>query len=623
MKLSFIFFFLLVFNHAKAQQSSFAGTYQFDMTPLRIFSVKADGDSIYFSENGKSYLNLKSLGENRYRVDKVSPEAVITFVPGRMIVNQGGKDYNCQKLFNDPQFPVAKRVPNRQNGFTKADTLRGKPSPLRDCYDVTYYHLTVDLQPERRSMVGNVLMRFKALKDFQDLQIDLYENMPIDSIVYNGRLLSYKREYDAVFVRFPAPVTRSTNAGIRVYYHGQPQEPDQSVSMNGGILWRKDARGKTFAQAVCQGSGSSLWWPGKDHLSDEPDSTLITVIVPAGLKNISNGRLRRTINLPGNKVLTDWFVSYPINNYNVTFNIGDYTHFSDTYGLLTLDYYCLPDHVHQARKLVAKVKPMLAQFEKHFGPYPFARDGFKLIETLHAMEHQSAVALGGFDGDSTELERLMWHEVAHEWWGNNVSMKDFADFWLHEGFAVYSEKLMYESRLGREAALKTIEAEKPGNKEMVIGEYDVNHVFYDTGDAYAKGCRLIHTLRSILSDDVVFFEILRGIQKDFALKTVTSSDIESYFSKRSGIGLSFVFDQYLRTVKVPELAYFFHEGKVNYRWNNTVPGFDMPVRVMFNGNSEFIRPSDKWQSMVLGEATGANFRVDTVNFYINTKLGER
>lgn len=623
MKFRILIIFLLLFTCAKGQQSSFAGIYQFDMTPLRIFSVAAEGDSIYFSENGKSYLNLGPLGENKYRVDKVQPEAIITFFTDKMIVNQGGKDYSCQKLFNEPGFPVAKRVPNRQNGFTRADTLRGKLSPLRDCYDVTFYHLTVDVQPAHRSLRGNVLMRFKTVKPFREFQIDLHENMPIDSIVYNGRLLTYRREYDAVFVHFPAIIDLGTHAEIRVYYHGQPQEPDQSVSMNGGILWRKDARGKTFAQAVCQGSGASVWWPNKDHLSDEADSTLITVIVPAGLQNISNGRLRRTVNLPGKKVLTDWFVSYPINNYNVTFNIGDYTHFSDTYGSLTLDYYCLPDHADQAHRLAGKVKPMLKQFEKHFGPYPFPRDGFKLIETLHAMEHQSAVALGGFGGDSTELERLMWHEVAHEWWGNNVSMKDFADFWLHEGFAVYSEKLMYESRSGQVGALKTIEAEKPRNQETVIGEYDVNHVFYDTGDAYAKGCRLIHTLRSILKNDVLFFEILRGIQKDFALKTVTSRDIESYISKRSGIDLSSIFDQYLRTTKVPELAYFFQEGKLNYRWNNVVEGFNMPVGVALKGGNMSIKPSDKWQRLLLKDADDANFKVDTVNFYISAKLSGR
>lgn len=623
MKTFIIIFFLLIANLAKGQQSTFAGTYQFDLNPLRIFTVKADKDSIYFSENGNNYFSLSPLGENKYRVAVVKPEAILTFVPGKMIINQGGVDYDCQKLFNEPDFPKAKRVPNRQNGFGRADTLRGKLSPLRDCFDVTYYHLTVAVYPESRSLDGNTLIRFKAVKPFQEFQIDLYENMPIDSIVYNGQQLSYRREYDAVFVQFPTAITKGTTEEIKVYYHGQPQEPDQSVSMNGGILWRKDSNGKPFAQALCQGSGASLWWPNKDHLSDEADSTLISVIVPEGVQNISNGRLRKKITLPDNRTLTEWFVSYPINNYNVSFNIGDYTHFSDKYGALTLDYYCLPEHLEEAHGLSAKVKPMLQQYEKYFGPYPFQRDGFKIIETLYAMEHQSAVALGRFIGDSTNLERLMWHEIAHEWWGNNVSMKDFADFWLHEGFANYSEKLMIEFKQGREAALKAIAGEKPNNREPMIGEYNVNHVFYDMDDVYSKGCRLIHTLRSILDNDSLFFDILRGIQKRFAYQTVTTRDIETYISQKAGVDLSGFFEQYLRTTRVPEFAFFLQEDQLYYKWNNTVSSFRMPIKVTLKaGTYEFITPSDNWQHITLKGVKPTDFKVDTTNFYINTKKQE-
>jgi len=620
MKLRIIIIFFFIACCAKAQQRSFAGTYQFDQSPLRIFTVKAEKDSIYFSENGINYFGLTPLGDNRYQIAVVKPVAVLKFFPDKMIINQGGADYVCQKLFNEPDFPKAKRVPNRQNGFTRADTLRGKLSPLRDCYDVTYYHLTVALDPGHHGLEGNTLIRFNAVRPFRELQIDLYGNMPVDSIVYDGKLLSYKREYDAVFVQFPKVIAAGKTAEIRVYYHGQPQEPDQSVSMNGGILWRKDANGRFFAQAVCQGSGASLWWPNKDHLSDEPDSVLISVIAPDGVQNVSNGRLRKKINLPGSRILTEWFVSYPVNNYNITFNIGDYMHFSDTYGSLTLDYYCLPGHVEQARRLAAKVKPMLRQFEKWFGPYPFPRDGFKLIETLYPMEHQSAVALGSFATDSTELERLMWHEVAHEWWGNNVSMKDFADFWLHEGFANYTEKLMTEFKSGRAAALKAIAGEKPNNREPMIGEYDVNHVFYDMDDVYAKGCRMIHTLRSVLDNDTLFFEVLRGIQKNFAYQTVTTKDIETYISKKSGIDFSAFFEQYLRTTKVPELAFFLQDGRLHYRWNNTVPGFNMPVKVMLKtGKYEFIKPSATWQDIALSGVKPGAFKVDTEDFYINVK----
>ncbi|SIN82610.1 M1 family metallopeptidase [Chitinophaga niabensis] len=612
--------FLLLAQYAKAQQSSFVGTYQFNINPIRIFAVKEENDSLRFSENGKNFLTMFPLGGNKYRIDVVKPEAIVEFTKSKMIVHQGGGDYDCLKVWDMPNFPKAKRVPNRKNGFTRADTLRGKLSPLRACYDVTYYHLTVEVFPATHTLQGNTLIRFNTVNPFRELQVDLYENMPIDSIIYKGQLLTYTREFDAVFVQFPALIPKGSKEEFRVYYHGQPQEPDMTVGMNGGVLWRKDTSGKTFAQVVMQGSGASLWWPNKDHLSDESDSTLISVIVPDDVQNISNGRLRNKVNLPGNRTLTEWFVSYPINNYNVTFNIGDYAHFSDTYGDLTLDYYCLPIHLERARWLSAKVKPMLEQFEKHFGPYPFPRDGFKLIETIHAMEHQSAVALGGFYGDTTEMMRLMWHEVAHEWWGNNVSMKDFADFWLHEGFATYAEKMMVEYKYGYEAALKALEREKADNKEPMIGEYDVNHVFYNLYDVYSKGCRVIHTLRSVLNNDTLFFDILRGIQKDYACKTVTTQEIEAYISKKANMDLTAFFQQYLRTIKVPELAYYMEGRELHYKWNNTVPGFKMPVKVMLDNEMYvFLYPENDWKSITTKYLKEKTFKVDKDNFYVELK----
>lgn len=620
MNIRMILLFLLIALYGKAQQSTFKGTYQFNLSPLRLFTVKAENDSLYFSENGDTYLGMTPLGENKYRVAVIKPEAILEFVPGKMIIHQGGGDYDCFKIWNEPRIPKAKRVPNRKNGFTRADTLRGKLSPLRSCYDVTYYHLTVEVLPQTRNLKGNALIRFRTVNAFNDLQIDLYENMLIDSIIYKGRRLAYVREYDAVFVKFPVVVPKDIMDEFGVYYHGQPQEPDLSVGMNGGVLWRKDDSGKTYAQVAMQGSGASLWWPNKDHLSDESDSTLISVITPDDVQNISNGRLRKKEALPGSRTLTEWFVSYPVNNYNIVFNIGDYTHFSDSYKGLTLDYYCLPNHQEQARRLSTKVKPMLEKFEEYFGPYPFPRDGFKLIETLHAMEHQTAVALGSFAGDTTELERLMWHEVAHEWWGNNVSMKDFADFWIHEGFATYAEKLMIEYTQGPDAAAKAIEREKADNNEPMIGEYNVNHVFYNLYDVYSKGCRMIHTIRSILNNDEQFFDLLRGIQKDFAYKTVSSHDIETYISKKTGIDLSAFFDQYLRTTKIPELVYFMKDGQLKYKWDHVVPGFQMPMNVVLgHGKPIRIYVGDSWKNMPVKDLEAKDFKADTVNFYVKQR----
>ncbi|GEP98302.1 M1 family metallopeptidase [Chitinophaga cymbidii] len=605
----------------------FTGTYQLKVEPLRIFAIEEENGKLFWKDETHIRRVLRQESASKFMLDSLKTPAGLEFAPGKLYITQDGR-FEALKIRETTDLPKAKRIPNRRNGFTRADTLRGQLSGYRSCYDVTYYHLDAAIAPARRHVSGSNLIRFKALADIDTLQIDLYENMVLEKILYKGRELRFTREYDAVFVRFPATVPRGMEEEIIAYYHGQPQEPDRGVPMNGGFLWRKDRDGKDFAQVVCQGSGASLWWPNKDHLSDEPDSMLISITVPPGLQNISNGRLRAKKELADGSTRTDWFVSYPINNYNVTVNIGDYVRFSDIYvrhgDTLTLDYYCLPYHLEKAKALSQKVKPMLAFYEQSFGPYPFPRDGFTLIETLHAMEHQSAVALGGFGGDAGELERLMWHEVAHEWWGNSLSCKDMADFWLHEGFATYAEKMMIGQTKGEEAALKALEQEKPANREPLIGEHDVNHIFYELWDVYSKGCRVIHTLRSVLDDSAVFFDVLKALQEHFRYQTITTEDVTAFVAQVTHRDLSGFFEQYLRQTSVPELTCFItkEDGAlyVYYKWSGTVERFRMPVKVTLEKDSfSFIYPEQEWKRSELKDMTEKDFKVRTEDFYIRVK----
>lgn len=607
--------------------SNFTGTYQLQTDFLRVFAIEEEGGKLFWKDETHLRRMLRQESASKFWLDSLKLPAAFQFAGDKLLIDQNGR-FEALKIRKTTDLPKAKHVPNRQNGFTRADTLRGKLSRYRSCYDVTFYHLDAAIEPARRWVSGSNLVRFRATSDIDTLQIDLYENMVLEKVLYKGKELPFTREYDAVFIRFPETISRGSDGEIVAYYHGQPQEPDRSVPMNGGFLWRKDKNGKDFAQVVCQGSGASLWWPNKDHLSDEPDSMLISITVPPGMQNISNGRLRKKTMLPDGWARTDWFVSYPINNYNVTVNIGDYSHFSDIYvrrgDTLTLDYYCLSYHMKDAKALAQKVKPMLACYEEFFGPYPFPRDGFTLIETLHPMEHQSAVALGGFGGDTAELERLMWHEVAHEWWGNSLSCKDMADFWLHEGFATYAEKLMIGHTYGEEAALKAVEREKPDNREPLIGEHDVNHIFYGLWDVYSKGCRVIHTLRSVLDDSAVFFNMLKALQQHFRYQTITTEDVTAFVSEVTGRDLSAFFDQYLRETSVPELRYYFTEQNdvpyVHYKWNGTVKDFRMPVKVTLEKDSfSFIYPEQNWKRSALKGLQEKDFRVRTDDFYIQLK----
>ncbi|GAA0560011.1 M1 family aminopeptidase [Chitinophaga japonensis] len=522
---------------------------------------------------------------------------------------------------------AAVRVSNRQNGFTRADTLRGMLTPLRTCYDVTFYHLDVDINMDQRSIKGSNKLRFKVAAPFGKMQIDLFANMRIDSILYRDQPLAYTRESDAVFVHFPEALPAGSEQEITVYYQGRPQTPDSAIPMHGGVFWDQDNAGNPWVQVACQGSGASLWWPNKDHLSDEPDSMRIWITVPNGFTEVSNGRLQRTTPVGSHKTRYEWLVSYPINNYNATFNIGKYAHYRDLYtGLdtLTLDYYVMPYNLDRARALFRQVKPMLACYEQHFGPYPFPRDGFTLVESLHPMEHQSGVCIGRITPqNSGDTHPLLWHESAHEWWGNAISCEDLADMWIHEAFATYAESLVIACSYGKETAQEFLNDQQAGvrHREPVIGVYDVNHIFYDIGDMYSKGSLMLSTFRNVLDNDTLWFRLLKDIQQHFRYRTLSSDELVQYICRRTRRDYTYFFDQYLQHTALPELELSLQEQEnnlaVKYRWKADVPDFRMPVKVTTAVDQfRFIYPETNWQSMVLKNMTAEDFEVDDTHFYI-------
>lgn len=522
-------------------------------------------------------------------------------------------------------------VSNRHNGFTRADTLRGKLTPLRTCYDVTFYHLDADVDLINRSIKGNNLIRYKVIEPFKRMQIDLYANMKIEKIIYKGKTLPYSREFNAVFVDFPEEQKKGNQAEIKVYYEGVPQTPDFSIPMNGGVLWDKDSLGNPWAQVVCQGSGASLWWPNKDHQSDEPDSMKIWITAPSEFTDVSNGRLIRKTSMPQNKTRYEWYVSYPINNYNVTFGIGKYAHFTDQFisdDTLNINYYVMQYNVDRAKKMFRQVKPMLEAFEKNFGKYPFKRDGFALVESPYPMEHQSGVCFGKINQQtSTDTHPLMWHEVAHEWWGNSITCKDIADMWIHEAFATYAEILVAEHRFGKEASDKWMldQVNAVRGEEPVIGAYDVNHIFYDIADMYSKGSLMLHTFRNVLNNDTLWVNLLRDIQKRFRYQTITSEELVDFISQRTKTDYRYFFDQYLKYVNLPALELTFEENEtellVGYRWVADVKDFRMPIKVTTKPETfSFIYPTSEWKVLKLKGMTEAEFEVDEEHFFVDVKL---
>ena len=520
----------------------------------------------------------------------------------------------------------------QNNNFTRADTLRGALSPLRSSYDINYYHLDIKLDIEKKKISGSNLFRFTAVQDLNQLQFDLFENLNIEKVNYKGKEIPFKREFNAVFINFPERIKKGTKAEFTVFYHGNPSIA-RNPPWDGGFTFSADQNGKPWVSVSCQGFGASSWWPNKDHQSDEVDSMLISIAVPKGLMNVSNGRLISTKDKEDNYTQYNWFVSYPINNYNVSLNVADYVHFNDSYqgenGNLTLDYYVLRENLDKAKKQFGEnVKPMFGVFENWFGPYPFYRDGYKLIETPYlGMEHQTAVAYGnkyingyrGRDLSGTGLglkwDYIIIHETGHEWFGNNITSKDIADMWIHEGFTMYSEALYVESIEGKAAGAKYIAGIRSNimNNKPVIGIYNVNHE--GSGDMYYKGANLIHMTRILLDDDKKWRELLRGMNKEFGLKTTTTEEVVSYINKITGKNLSKIYDQYLRYAQIPVLEYKQVGNQVSYRWQADVENFDMPIRMKRGSKMEWIKPEKEWKKLTLN----AEFSPDTLNFYIRLK----
>ncbi len=518
--------------------------------------------------------------------------------------------------------------------FTRQDTLRGSITPERAWWDLTYYHLKVELNPNDSSFVGSNLIKYRVIGPGGLMQIDLQPPMTITRISENGINREFTKDGNAWFVKLSDNKISGDTASIQIEFGGKPQIAERPP-WQGGVSWGKDRNGNPFIVTANQGDGASLWWPCKDHPYDEPDSMLISITVPDPFMNVSNGRLRKHEHHPNGTNTSHWFVSNPINNYGVNINVGDYVHFGDTYdgekGQLDCDYWVLSYNKEKAKEHFKQAHLMLEAFEYWFGPYPFYEDGFKLVEVSYpGMEHQSSVTYGngfkngygGRDVSSTgygmKFDFILVHESGHEWFANSITNWDVADMWIHEGFTAYSENLFVDYYWGKEAGAAYCRGTRLNisNDRPIVGIYNVNKE--GSGDMYAKGANMLHTIRQIINNDKLWRQILRGLNTEFYHQTVTSEQIENYIIEKSGLDLKPVFDQYLRDTRVPTFEYALVNGKMRYRWGNCIKGFKMKVKVIVNGQEHWLQPIQKWMDMSLEEP------IHTVNvapdFYVASFL---
>ena len=519
---------------------------------------------------------------------------------------------------------------NKDEIFTRQDTLRGSITKERAWWDLKYYHLDIKVNPADSTIFGSNTIRYKVLNSYNRMQIDLQEPLKISKVIQDGKELKYQIEGSVFYIDLIAPQNVGEIKEVVVFYDGKPK-----IAVNppwdGGITWSKDANGKPFIASTCQGLGASVWWPNKDHMYDEVDDMLISVNVPKNLTDVSNGRLQSVTDLKDGTRTFNWYVSNPINNYGVNINIGDYANFSEVFkgekGDLDCDYYVLRDNLEKAKIHFKVVPQMLKAFEHWFGPYPFYEDSYKLVEAPYlGMEHQSSVTYGngyqngylGRDrsdsGWGSKFDYIIIHESGHEWFANNITYKDIADMWIHESFTCYSENLFVEFYYGKKAGAEYVRGQRNEikNKSQMIGKYDVNR---EGADMYNKGANILHTLRQIVNDDEKWRTILRGLNSTFYHQTVTTKQIEDFLSQSAGLDLAPFFDQYLRDIRIPTFEYRFKDNNLSYRWTNCVPGFNIPVKVTLNGKEQWLKPQAEWTNLPL---TAKDLKVEVdKDFYVD------
>ncbi len=528
---------------------------------------------------------------------------------------------------------LAITVNAQKHNFTRQDTLRGSITKERIWWDLKYYHLDIQVFPENKTIKGKNTVKYTVLKPHNVLQIDLQQPLKITKVTQNDQELKVVSDINAHFVHLTAPQKVGEVNAIVVYYEGKPKEAVRAP-WDGGFSWKKDKNGNHFIATSCQGLGASVWWPNKDHMYDEVENMDISVRVPSNLMNISNGKLKNTEKHSDNTTTYHWTVKNPINNYGINVNIGDYTHFSEKFagedGPLDLDYYVLKYNLEKAKEHFKDTPKMMKAFEHWFGKYPFYEDGFKLVEVPYlGMEHQSSVTYGnqykkgylGRDlsgtGHGLKFDFIIIHEAGHEWFANNITYKDMADMWIHESFTAYSENLFLDYYYGKKVASDYVIGTRGNirNDKPIIAPYNVNAS--GSGDMYYKGANMLHTIRTLLNNDEKWRNILRGLNKTFYHKTVTTQEIEDYMIKESGLDLTSIFDQYLRDVRIPVFEYTIENWQLKYRWNNVVSDFNMPLKISLEGIQQSLQPTTKWKVMALPQ-NDLKITVDR-NYYVTSK----
>ena len=508
--------------------------------------------------------------------------------------------------------------------LSERNRLLGALLPERTCYDVLHYMINVDIDIVKKYIKGFVDIKSTATTDFSKLQFDLARKMKLNRVEYLDKNLKTSRNKDAVFVEFPL-IKKGENFTFRVYYEGKPLQA-KNPPWDGGFVWEKDKKGRPFISVACEGEGANIWWPLKDHIADEPDEgATMTFTVPKELYCVSNGRLLEVLDSPDEtKRIFTWTVNNPINNYNISVQLGHYITIKDTIirdsGIDTLTYYVLDYHEEIGKNHFKQSKDIIRFFEKYFGEFQWWDDGYKLVEVSYlGMEHQSAVTYGNnwsnWGGERSWTNKyygivdgLLFHETAHEWWGNSITAIDPAHMWIQEGFAVYSEALYIEHKLGYNVMIDFLLKKREGIKNNLPIVGPVNENYWAFGDSYNKGAWVLHTLRNAINNDDLWFSTLKKFAVDNAKSHVSTETFLNYIIKATGKNYQLVFYQYFYDHRPPTFEYYQEGQMFYYRWSNVISGFAMPVDIDLNGVEKRLEVSEKLSSIMISEHSVIHIR---------------
>lgn len=451
------------------------------------------------------------------------------------------------------------------NAYAQELTSGGKLKPEQAIMDVRHYSINLAVDIDNKSISGFTVIDFILSQQAPVLLFDLLNDMKVEKIWVNGKETPFTHTNALITVSPAAPVAAG-KASVKVKYAGKPHVATRPP-WEDGFTWTKDTLGHPWVAVTAEAAGGQIYFPCKNHPSDEPNEGAdMNITVPKGLVVAAPGLLQKVTHQKSTDTYF-WKTNYTTNNYSLVFNIGDYAVVSKMYTTVNgnkvpMQFYVLKaDEAKAAHHLdileqIAKVR------EKYFGEYPWVKEKIGIAETPHlGMEHQTMNAygnkfrydtIGGIDNDW-----LMNHEFGHEWFGNKVTVKDWADYWIQEGICSYGDALYTREMGGEKAYINRFKQSSFGiaNQKPVVQGKDLDEVTAYIGDIYSKGAFFMHTLRYVVGDEI-FFPALKQLSTNTQYtydNLVTTDDVEQLFSKASSINLKPLFDLYMRTTQKLEV----------------------------------------------------------------------